>query len=1317
MDRIKVDKYDKTRTSKTKFTLKKDIPDKPDEGKPDGIILRDLEYGCKIKYVYHISDVHIQLYKRHDEYKIQFEKFYKYLRDEKEKYDISPSKNKNIPLVCCVTGDILHSKTDLSPECVQVCYQFLRDVSSIMPVVLIPGNHDLNMNNKGRLDSITPIIADLPNVKPLYYLKDTGLYLMNNVLFSHSSIFDYKIITDEEIDKAFIDANISKASDMIKVMLYHGRLDGVVMFNKTTIAGEKDSNNKTITPSSFDNYDICMLGDIHKHQFIRPNMAYAGSFMQQNMGESIDNHGIIKWNVNKKTGKFVQFDCDYAYITINIKDKKADYMCVKKEGGGQHVDNCKLKKNLRVRILYQNTPVPFVNDYLTILKYNHNVIEYTFQCNDDLLGGDKEKKDAKTKKLTDITQAETQNYYIGEYLKENTDADEKDIEMIKLLNISQNKLLCDHTKSKVQQISNFKILDMEFHNLFSYGSNNYIKFTDFEGVVGIIGPNYLGKSAILDIILYTLYDKVSRKGVAKDIINNRKQNFAIKMNLEIGEWLYHIEKYGTRTKKGANVKLIFNRNKKGKIEKEHLEDDSVVKTKKIISDYFGSYEDIINTSFSIQDNNATFINAENTQRRKELERILKLDFIESLIKHANSIYNKNKHILDHIEKKINQDKVIEILKDKKNLEKDLVDNKKTKAILKKKISSTRDKILDETKKIVSLESLDDTDPEEIEKEQSILNELKNKETSILNTLKSDYEKYLKRITGKQFKKYVDKTSITINRDVSSIDPDGLPKFDSVDNEVKLVDKLISMINDLSKQNVKKVDKYKDELEKLREGKEQTQHLSLNHIVGISDLNEITVSSIKTLIEEKESSLEENKELELSLENDLSKKDEMIKKVKKLVKDKARIDSDALPEQMTKEFKNHKSFKIKFEKAESDFISHINSDTDIDITVDNTEYSDYKSAFRKHAISSEVKKYMVDKTSKKYKKLLEDIENLESSIDGLDGKKDEKLSVSMTIQRLEREIEQLNSSLDIVESNEKIEANNKKLVKKMKDIKDKRCDLEKKVNLYDDYKQVLDNCKNLVVGLKVKYANYNEIKDKIRISNEKVSGYSDFLKQKSDNEKIEREIKGLKRELEDYEDEIDNIDNEINDINKKIVQYCVVIDQFKKDDIEKKKIAKKVRLNELYRNSLKQLPYIIINKVTPYIEKKINDLLSLITDFSVKMEVNDSKIEIYLNRSIYNGNMIMLSNTSGFEKFISSLAIRIALLEITNLPKLNFIAIDEGLGAFDTHNINNVRTIFDFLCSKFDFVLMMTHLDHIKQYVDTQINIKKDSNGFSNVRVE
>jgi DNA repair exonuclease SbcCD ATPase subunit len=1315
MERVKIDKLDRDRTEKNKFKeiIRKDDEDNEEDNKKIKIdfIFKDLEYDCKIKYVYQISDVHIQLYKRHDEYKIQFNKFYDYLKSEKEKYDILPSENKNIPLICCMTGDILHSKTDLSPECVQVCYQFLRDVSSIMPVVLIPGNHDLNMNNKDRLDSITPIIADLPNVRPVYYLKDTGLYLMHNVLFSHSSIFDYKIITDEEIDKAFEDAKIVKKSNLCKVVLYHGRLDGVVLFNKTSLAGEKDSNNKTITPSSFDNYNICMFGDIHKHQFIRPNMAYSGSFMQQNMGEDINNHGIIKWNIKKNTGKFVPFECDYAFVTINIKDKKADYMCIKKEGGGKHIDNCKLKKNLRVRILYQNTPIPFVNDYLTILKYNHNVIEYTFQNNDDILGTDRNKEAEKTKKLTDITQASTQNHYIEAYLREHTDADDKDIEMIKLLNVSQNKLLCDQSKNKIQQIGNFKIIDIEFHNLFSYGSNNYIKFTDFEGVVGIIAPNHIGKSALLDIILYTLYDKVSRKGSARDIINNRKQNFAIKMNIEIGEWIYHIEKYGTRTKKGANVKLIFNRKKKGKKDVEHLEDDSVVKTKKIISDYFGSYDDIVNTSFSIQDNNATFINAENTQRRKELERILKLGFIEDLIKHANLIYNKNKHILDHIEKKINQDKVIEILKDKKNLEKELTENNNNKKSLKLKLASTRDVILEKTKKIVSLDSLDCSDPNEIEKEQTDLDRLNKKGILSINNIKSDYQKFLKHITKKQFNKYIEKVKIKVKRDDND-----MPNFNGLDKEIKLIDKLLHLFNDLSKQNIKKVETIREELDLLREQKGHIQHLSLNHIDGISDSKHITVSLLNSLIDDKRLGLGKGKDIESSLEDELCQKDKMIKKHKKLIKDKNHIDSESLPDTMIKEYKNHKSLKTVFGKAELSLIDCIH-DCDNEFSIDMKQYIDYKSAFNKFAVSTEVKKYVFDTDSKKYKTLVSDIEQMESNLNRLDTKKDEKYNISLTNQRLEKEIIQINDCMDIVASNEKIEANNKDIINKIKETKQKQCELEKKVGLYNDYKKVFENCKDLIVKIKVNSANYNDLKESIRVSEEKVSGYSDYIKQKSENDIIEKAIVTLKSDLEDYEEEIENLDSEIGFINKKIVQYSVVIEQFKKDDVEKKKIAKKVRLNELYKNSLKQLPYTIINKITPYIEKKINDLLSLVTDFSVKMEVNESKIEIYLNRSIYNGNMIMLSNSSGFEKFISSLAIRIALLEITNLPKLNFIAIDEGFAAFDTHNINNVRTIFDFLCSKFDFVLMMTHLDHIKQYVDTQINIKKDARGFSNVRIE
>ena len=74
------------------------------------------EYTTPITHIYHFSDIHIQLYKRHDEYQNIFDKLYEYLKGEKAKYKIPEKKNTNIPLIALLTGDILHSKSDLSPE-------------------------------------------------------------------------------------------------------------------------------------------------------------------------------------------------------------------------------------------------------------------------------------------------------------------------------------------------------------------------------------------------------------------------------------------------------------------------------------------------------------------------------------------------------------------------------------------------------------------------------------------------------------------------------------------------------------------------------------------------------------------------------------------------------------------------------------------------------------------------------------------------------------------------------------------------------------------------------------------------------------------------------------------------------------------------------------------------------------------------------------------------------------------------------------------------------------------------------------------------
>ena len=77
-----------------------------------------------------------------------------------------------------------------------------------------------------------------------------------------------------------------------------------------------------------------------------------------------------------------------------------------------------------------------------------------------------------------------------------------------------------------------------------------------------------------------------------------------------------------------------------------------------------------------------------------------------------------------------------------------------------------------------------------------------------------------------------------------------------------------------------------------------------------------------------------------------------------------------------------------------------------------------------------------------------------------------------------------------------------------------------------------------------------------------------------------------------------------------------------------------------------------------------------------------------------------------ERFISSLAIRIALTNISNLPRANFIAIDEGWGTMDSDNINSVYKLFEYLKSQYQFSLIVSHVDSMRDFTDDLLEIRR-----------
>jgi DNA repair exonuclease SbcCD nuclease subunit len=139
------------------------------------------DLGFDVENIIHISDVHIRNVRRQKEYKIVFDRLFKQCEE-------LVSKNPNT--VVFLGGDIVHSKVDLSPESVNLTQYLLRGLCDIAPTFMITGNHDCNLNNASRMDSLTPIVTalGLPN---LYYLKDSGVYRINNIDFTVMSVFDH----------------------------------------------------------------------------------------------------------------------------------------------------------------------------------------------------------------------------------------------------------------------------------------------------------------------------------------------------------------------------------------------------------------------------------------------------------------------------------------------------------------------------------------------------------------------------------------------------------------------------------------------------------------------------------------------------------------------------------------------------------------------------------------------------------------------------------------------------------------------------------------------------------------------------------------------------------------------------------------------------------------------------------------------------------------------------------------------------------------------------------------------------------------------
>lgn len=549
----------------------------------------------KLRNIAHCADIHIRLFKRHDEYREVFNTFYEQLRQT----DLTDG-------VIIVAGDILHAKTDMSPEMVELASEFLLNLADIAPTLVIAGNHDLNLSNMNRLDSLSPIIKNLRHSN-LHYLKHSNIYEVADTDFAVFSVLD----TREQWPSV---KDCRKKAH--KIALYHGPVNGAHTDIKYVIT------DRHVNSTTFTGYDIVILGDIHRYQVLQesnPAIVYASSIIQQNHGESLANHGWCLWDVDSRTHKFITVPNTYGYYTLELQEGKINFPA-------------DMPKNVRLRLFTGNADTSLIKKTTAALRKRYNIIDLSINKNKT------NKSDAPfSKKLNnvamDVTNVNTQNTLIQDWIERRHETVGE--ELIKRIISINTKLNSQISHEDYSRNISWRPLRFTFSNMFSYGEGNEIDFERLGGVHGIFAQNASGKSSSMDAFMFCLYDKTPRAFRGDHIMNNRKPQFECELKFEVNQEIFFIRRTGTRKKTGeVKVDVSF---WKEDLDGSHisLNGEDRRSTNANIRTYVGNYEDFVLTTLSSQTGNALFIDKSHSERKDLLIQFMGLNVFDMLQDVAN----------------------------------------------------------------------------------------------------------------------------------------------------------------------------------------------------------------------------------------------------------------------------------------------------------------------------------------------------------------------------------------------------------------------------------------------------------------------------------------------------------------------------------------------------------------------------------------------------------------------------------------------------------------------------------------------------------
>ncbi len=876
-------------------------------------------------------------------------------------------------------------------------------------------------------------------------------------------------------------------------------------------------------------------------------------------------------------------------------------------------------------------------------------------------------------------------------------------------------------------------------------------FTFDNGISLILGENGAGKSTILEAISYALFKEVSNRSVNDIIRRPVDDDDHVKEMKIILEFTHKGHKYVVeRTKKKSKADAVLSAYSEND-DKYNLicnGDRNVTDEIKTLLEIDSS--NFLNAVYVRQGEITELIDKTPSERKKVITKLLNLENLQKVQEKMKEIIRVYEDIEIENSGKIaeydnKKDELATLEQDIKDLENELIDNKKQEETLKKQLEEVTEnkeamqknkeeyekistKIDDHKKRLEELQKSKTEKDEEIkslESDKVTITQLEEK-IAILPKLKEvkDYQTATEQVNKDL--KIVNKTISDINEseELISKTKDDHDRFEEIEKEIEEVNKSIESTTE----EINNITELENNLENKTDTKDEFKKKVKNTVKQVYDTYDKSFKNVQEIEEFIDKTKLENKDSLTKSRESLSELDKKISEIETNLKDRK------------KSLKELQNTKDKCPICQSD-ISHerhqqLEDGYNSDIESFTKQLEQLNTDKEKQA--NEIKELEIDEQkvnsinieklkedNSEFERLLSEVEDLEKELpenrndirEELKKQKENKQEIESEQKNLKENYDKYNLSvinLEKLPEIEEVKKDQKEYTEKITELKAKIEEIQRSNIPIDNLDERLDKLEkdkteyDTLVGkvaqLDTRRQEQVELANQIEVTTTELKDFDKKINEieydKESFEKIKNEVDKIQNSHDDIKSKL--VENETKLANSKENQQKTVneikeLDEIKKEQENVKdfiKLLKKIR--DVYDKDGVQKD--LRNAVRPQIEMSTLDIFSEF-GFEYSGLKLDEDYDMTINR---HGETLTLDLLSGGEKIVIALALRLGIAKVISQNKTELLILDEPTVHLDTERRSDLIEII----RNINFVPQMIVVTHDEEMESLSNNIIK-----------